>query len=183
MKRFLLVVVACSVLATGCAAQQSTADSPATKEDIEAYLQVVHSHEMMTKTFEAMLQPIHQLTHEQYLKDKDKLPADFEARMNKEMDDFLKGLPLDEMMSATVPVYQKYLTKGDINELVKFYSSPTGQKLLREMPAMTAEAMQAMFPIMRQQVDKMAQRVQEETAQMLKDSHGKPGGKAPSTPN
>ena len=32
--------------------------------------------------------------------------------MTKQMDDMLKNMPLDEMMQATIPAYQKHFTKG-----------------------------------------------------------------------
>ena len=48
------------------------------------------------------------------------------------------------MLDDMIPVYQKHLTKSDVDEMIKFYSTPTGQKFLREMPAMTAEGMEAM---------------------------------------
>jgi hypothetical protein len=125
---------------------------------------------------------MHQMIHEQYMKDKDRLPADFEARMNKMMDDTMKAFPWDEMLESMVPVYQKHLTKGDIDAIVAFYSAPTGQKLLREMPAMMAEAMESMTPILRNQMDAMTERMQVEIAQMLKESGAKPGGKSQTTP-
>ena len=98
--------------------------------------------------------------HEQYLKDKNRLPADFEARMNKMMDDMMKSFPWDEMLDAMVPVYQKHLTKGDVDALVAFYSTATGQKLIKEMPEITGEAMQEMMPLMRKSMDAMTQRMQ-----------------------
>jgi hypothetical protein len=76
-----------------------------------------------------------------------------------------------------VPVYQKHLTKGDIDGLVAFYSSPTGQKMLKELPEIMAESMQTMMPILRKSMDGMGQRMQEEIAAMLKESEKK-GGKA-----
>jgi hypothetical protein len=109
-----------------------------------------------------------QMNHDRYLKDKDKLPADFEARTNKMMDDMMKDMPFDEMKQAMVPTYQKHFTKGDMDGLVTFYTSPTGQKLLREMPAITAEAMTAIMPIMRQHMDAMSRRLQQQTDEMLK---------------
>jgi len=86
----------------------------------------------------------------------------------------MKGMPFDEMIQAMVPAYQKHFTKGDIDSLVAFYSSPTGQKILREMPAITGEAMQSMMPIMRQHMDAMNQRIQQEVADMVKKSQKKP---------
>lgn len=174
MKRILLVVLLC--LSTGVLsfAQQAGSDAPATKEDVQRYLEVMHSHEMMKQTVDAMLKPMHQMFHEQFIKDKDKLPPDFEARMGKMMDDSLKSFPWDEIMQSMVPVYQKHLTKGDIDSIVGFYSTPTGQKMLHEMPAMIAEAMQAMLPLIRSHMDAMREHMQREVAQMMKEY--KPSG-------
>src|SRR6267378_7033688 len=113
----------------------------------------------------------------------DKLPPDFETRMNKVMDDYMKNLPFDEMLQAMIPAYQKHLTKGDINALVVFYSSPTGQKLIQELPAITAEAMQSIMPLMRKQIDAMTTHVREEVAQMIEASKAKSGQNAASSPN
>jgi hypothetical protein len=68
-----------------------------------------------------------------------------------------------------VPANQKHFSKGDIHALISFYSSPTGQKVLRELPAIMAEAMDAMVPIMRKQIDEMNERMQREVADMLKN--------------
>jgi hypothetical protein len=177
MRRLAVLLVLGLVCAVSTNAQQSLKDAAATKEDIEKYFNVMHSREMMTKMVEAMSKPMHQMTHEQYLKNKDKLPPDFEARMNKIMDDMMKSFPVDEMLDAMVPVYQKHLTKGDVDALLTFYSTPTGQKLLREMPAMTQEAMGSAMPLVLKRVDAMNQRVQQEIAQMMKDSTAKPDQK------
>jgi hypothetical protein len=183
MKRFWLTMAACVALGPLGAAQQSAADVPATKEDVQKYLEVMHSREMMTKMMDAMSKPMHQMMHEQYLKDKDKLPADFEERMKKVMDDYMKNLPIEAMLQAMIPAYQKHLTKGDIDGLVAFYSSPTGQKVIQELPAITAEAMQSMMPLMRKQMDVMTERVQEQVAQMKKQSGVKPAAKSQASPN
>jgi len=168
MKRFLAAVIICVSFACIGLTQDNAANAPATKEDVERYLEAVHSHDMMLKMMDAMAKPMHQMTHERYLKDKDKLPADFETRTNKMLDDMMKDMPFDEMMQAMVPTYQKHFTKGDMDALVAFYTSPTGQKLLQEMPAITAEAMTAMMPIMRQHMDAMSRRLQQQTDEMLK---------------
>ena len=103
--------------------------------------------------------------------------------MNKMMDDMLKKFPVDEMLEATIPVYQKHWTKGDVDAMVAFYSTPTGQKILRELPTTMAEAMQAMQPIMQKKMNGMLERVQQEVAQMVKDSKIKAGQNSQATPN
>ncbi len=183
MRRLIPGLVLVLLYAATSWAQQSAADAPATKEDVQRYLDVIHSREMMTQMVDAMVKPMHQVIHEQFLKDKDKLPADFEARMNKMMDDSMKSFPWDEMMQAMVPVYQKHFTKGDIDAIVAFYSAPTGQKMLKEMPAMMSEAMQSMMPIIRKQMEAMTERIQLEAAQMLNAPKPKTPAKPQATPN
>jgi len=53
------------------------------------------------------------MMHEQYEKNKDKLPADFEARTGKELEQMLKNMPWDEMLEAMVPAYQS-ISPGEI---------------------------------------------------------------------
>src|ERR1700689_1312914 len=172
--RIFLMATLCLALSAPALAQNA-ADSPATKEDVEKYFDAVHTHEMMQKMLEAMAKPMHQMAHDQCEKDKDKLPADCEARMNKMMDDRYKQIPFDEMMQAMVPTFQKHFTKGDMDALVAFYSTPTGQKMLQELPAVMAESMEAMMPIMRKTIDKMTERTQQQIADMIKDSTKKTG--------
>ena len=182
MKRILLAFCACSLFALTANAQQSPADAPASKEDVEKYLQVMHSRDMMMKMIDSMAKPMHQMIHEQYQKNQENLPPDFEAHMNKMMDDTMTSFPWDEMLDAMVPVYQKHLTKGDVDALVVFYSGPTGQKLVRELPAITAEAMQAMMPMMQKQMQSMTQRMQQEVAAAIKQSQDG-AGKSKASPN
>jgi hypothetical protein len=169
MKRFSIGLALCVALIASTMAQDAST-APATKEDVERYLSAMHTHEMMNQMMAAMAKPMHQMVHDEYIKDKDKLPADYEERTNKMTDDMVKDIPWDEMIQAMVPVYQKHLTKGDIDALVAFYSSPTGQKMLREMPAIVGESMEAAMPIMQKHMETMKQRVDEETAKALKDS-------------
>ena len=168
MKRFLWASFFCLVLSLAASAQQSDADAPASREDIQRYLTVMHSHEMMQRVAAAMAKPMQKMVHDQYLKDKNRLPSDFEASMSKNIDDMFLKMPWDEMLDATIPVYQKYLTKGDVASLIAFYTSPTGKKMLNQMPAMMSDSMEAMMPILRQHIDEMQDNVQQQMAEMLR---------------
>jgi hypothetical protein len=170
MNRLSLAIVSLLCTSSIALAQQSTADAPASKEDVQKYLGVMHSREMMTQMIDAMAKPMHEMVHQQYEKNKDKLPADFEARMNKVMDDTMKSFPWDEILDSMVPVYQKHFTKDDIDHLVAFYSTPTGQKVLKELPAITAEAMQTILPLMQQRIEAMTRDLQQQVAEMIKQS-------------
>jgi len=164
-------------------AQTSTDDSPATKEDIEKYLHAIHSRGMAAKMADATARALRQTMHEQYLKHKDELPTDYESKMTARMDEMFKNMPWDEMTQATVPIYQKHFTKGDIDNLLVFYSTPTGEKILREMPSITAEAMQEMMPVISRYVDTVQKRLLKETDDMIAQTKKQPSAKAPAANN
>jgi hypothetical protein len=173
IKKLLCAVVLCMCLSGGGVAQQNAADAPASKEDVERYLQVMHSREMVTKIVDAMSKPMHDMIHQQYLKNQDKLPLDFEARMNKRTDEMLKSFPWDDLIDSMVPVYQKHFTKGDIDALVTFYGTTTGQKVLRELPAISAESMQHMMPLLQKSIENTQKGLQEDITAMVKESQSK----------
>ncbi len=183
MKRLLFVFAVVLVLSWTCIAQTIADDSPATKADVERYFQVVKSHDMMKKMVAAMIPSMHQMFHEQYLKHKDELPADYEEKINAMMDEMFANIPMDQMMQAMVPAYQKHLTKGDIDNLVAFYSTPTGEKLMREMPSIMAESMQDMMPIMTKYMETVKQTLMKKTDDMIAQSKKPSNHKAPATHN
>jgi hypothetical protein len=182
VKRSALVFAACLLFAFPSFAQQSAADAPASKEDIDRYMDTMHVRDMMKNIMDSMTKSTHQMVH-QMLEKQPNLPADFEAHMDKMIDDMLKDLPIDELLDVMKPVYQKHLTKGDVDALIAFYSGPTGQKILKEMPAMTSEAMQAASGVTQKMMTKMMERVQTEIAQMLKEQDGSSAKEKPSTQN
>jgi uncharacterized protein len=183
MKRILLVVGIVFVISWTCIAQTSAEDAPASKADVERYFQIIKSHDMMKKMAATMTQSMHQLMHEQYLQHKDELPADYESKMTATMDDMFTNMPMDEMMQAMIPAYQKHLTKGDIDNLVAFYSTPTGEKLMRELPTIMAESMQDMMPVMTKYMDTVKETLLKKTEAMIAESKKQPNASAPATNN
>jgi hypothetical protein len=182
MKRCAFAVLVCLLFASISFAQQSAADAPASREDIEKYLDATHARDTMKTMMAAVTKQMHQMVHEQVKKDPS-LPSDFEARVNKITDDMFRDLPLEELLQATIPAYQKYLSKGDVDALVAFYTTPTGQKILKEMPLISAEAMQSASGIVQKMMAQAQERVQSEIAQAQKDTGGNPKPQPQSTPN
>ena len=172
MKRPALALLACLVFASISFAQQNDANAPASKADIQRYLDAMQTRDMMKSMMQVMTTQMHKIVHEQMQK-KQNLPPEAEERLNKSTDDMVKNFPVDEMLDAIIPVYQKYFTKGDVDAFVTFYSSPTGAKILKEMPAMTAESMQAASGVMQKMMADATQRVNDQIAQMQKTDDGK----------
>jgi uncharacterized protein len=179
MKHIALGVLVCLALASVGYAQQDPADAPASRADIERYLEVAHTRELMKNMVDAMKKQMHQMVHQQVEKESN-LPPDFEARMDKMADDIFKNFPDEELLQAMIPVYQKHFTKGDVDALVAFYSSPRGQKILKELPAMTAEAMQAASGVIQKTIAKAMQQVEDQIAQAQKE-YNKSAAKKPQT--
>jgi hypothetical protein len=78
----------------------------------------------------------------------------------------IKVFSVDELLDAIVPIYQQHLTHSDIRNIVDYYNSPTGQKILKEMPAMMSESMQAIQPILlkhRPEVEAQAEKALEKS--------------------
>jgi len=57
--------------------------------------------------------------------------------------DYMDENSSKDFVGRLVPIYQKHFTADEVNGMVKFYSSPLGQKVLTEMPLALAEANQA----------------------------------------
>lgn len=74
----------------------------------------------------------------------------------------MKSMPVDEVIGAIIPIYRAHLTHSDIRAINEFYSTPTGQKLLKDSPAMMAESMQAAQMIIKKHIPEIE--AQAETA-------------------
>jgi uncharacterized protein len=159
MKAFLIAAL-CLTVSGVCFAQTADTD-PATKDDVILYLQTMHTNDTMRKIIEVMSASMQQSMHDELAKQKN-LPADSSARMNKGIEELVKNMPLDEMEEAMIPTYQKHFTHGDIEAMNAFYSSPVGQKVLRELPAVMQEGMQAMRPIINKYIEDSKQRMIED---------------------
>ena len=171
MKRAFIIVAICFSVASVCVAQQNPADAPASKEDVERYFEVMHVLDIAKNSMDLMRKQVAKLVHEQ-MKNQPSLPPEFEDRMNKKIDDMWKDFPLEEMLQAMIPAYQHNLTKGDIDALIAFYSSPAGQRIMKQLPAIQAEALQAAMGPAQKYMAKAMDRIHEDIAQAVKEDSG-----------
>ena len=124
---------------------------------------------MVKQIFDVMAKSIRDITHDRIAKEHSALPPNAEERMNKKTDEMLKNMPIDAMFDVMTSFYQKHWTKGHEDNLVAFYSTPTGKKVLAEMPQTMAESMQAMRPVMLEHIDSMKQNVDQQLAELEKE--------------
>ena len=158
MKRLLLVLV-CLTLSVPAFTQN--ADEPPSRDDIILYLRTMHSHDLMRRTMEVQAENMRQLFRETLQRDKGEVPADFDTTFKTAMADLIKGMPSDQIVEAMIPTYQKHFTKGDIEAMNAFYSSPVGQKVLQELPAVMQEGSQEAMPILSKYMADWMERMKE----------------------
>ena len=65
-----------------------------------------------------MSKQMRQVTTEMMKKQSNVTP-EMEERVNKMTDDLIKNMPIDEMLDAMTPVYQKHFTKGVLLGAIK----------------------------------------------------------------
>jgi hypothetical protein len=56
---------------------------------------------------------------------------------------FTKEVRSDELIDLVIPIYDKYYTRDEIHQLTLFYQSPIGQKTIKVLPQLSAEAIDA----------------------------------------
>ena len=164
MKRRCLIVIAVSCFLAGGQAQQVPAPNPpAARADVEKLFTVMNLRQQILQVMDEMVKQQSLLMRESLKKRSPQITDSELDRLDQAMRDMMKDFPYATMLNDMIPVYQKHLTKADVAAMTTFYSSQTGKKLLREMPAMTAESMQAAYPTMQAHMEKVMSRIDEMT--------------------
>jgi hypothetical protein len=118
------------------------ADAP-TRDQVMKLLDLLQIRKSMSLMMDGMKQAMKQGAEEAFRERvPNPTPKQLEA-LNGMVDDMMADMPLDEMIEAMVPIYRRHLSKSDVDEVIRFYSSTVGKKLLREQPQMIQEGMQA----------------------------------------
>ncbi len=146
--------------------QTKDAGSSPSKEEVLKFMEVLRIKPQLTQYFEGVARQA-KLGAQEGFKQKvpDATPAQL-AEVERFAEGLFKDMPIDEMIDAMVPIYQKHLTKEDLDGILAFYSSPVGQKLQREQPAMMQEGMQAGGEIGRRRLGTMMQQMDDFISKM-----------------
>jgi hypothetical protein len=54
--------------------------------------------------------------------------------------DFMNEVKVEDLIRLIIPIYDKYFTHDDIKELIKFYNTPIGKKVITLLPEITRES-------------------------------------------
>jgi hypothetical protein len=177
MQKFVLFFLVL-LLSLPAAAQQSVAEAAAfarthvqTSTDAPTRDQVMTLLELLQvrKTMAVMLDSMKQLMRdgaERSFRERVPNPTPKQLAALHGMFDDIMDASMDDMINALIPIYQRHLTKSDIDEMIRFYSSSVGQKLLHEQPAIIQESMQAGAEVQQRRMDEIKAKVQQRMQQI-----------------
>jgi hypothetical protein len=160
-----MILLICFSVPAALAQSDIAGDVPANREDILKMFNAMNTQDQLRQVMEEVMQRMRSINREQLKQRRPEISEEELASIDKESEEVAKSFPVTELLEDMVPVYQKHLSKADTDAIVSFYSSPTGQKLLREMPALMSEGMQAAYPRMQKNLDAIMQRMDEKARQ------------------
>lgn len=56
-------------------------------------------------------------------------------------EEFRKEANMEELQNLIIPIYEKYYTEEELTQLIAFYESPLGRKLIQSLPQVMQESM------------------------------------------
>ena len=170
MRKLATILVMVWTFSFVAVAQSTPADgSTPSKEEVLKFLDILRVKTQLSLYFDGVSKQA-KLGAEEGFKHKvpDATPAQL-ADVDNFAEKLFEGMPIDEMVDAMVPIYQRHLSREDIEAILAFYSSPVGQKLLREQPAMMQEGMKVGGEIGRRRIETMMQQMDEFITKLAQD--------------
>ena len=160
-------------------------DNPASREQIEKLFAVMEVRQQTHRMMDSMVGQMQAMTAATIRARYPQISPAESAKLNQISEEVLRDMPLDAMLDDMIPVYQKYLSQSDVDAMIVFYQSPTGKKLISQMPQITQEAMKVSYRHMEKQVDEVMQKVEDMVKQEQQggmDQKGPPGPPSPQKP-
>jgi len=153
------------------------ADAPPSEASIKQLLEIGQAHKlidmMMTQMDGYMKQVMKQATQDQHVTPE--IQKDIDKRQAEMMDIVKEMLDWKKLEPMYVRVYQKSFTQAEVDGLVAFYKTQTGQALLTKMPVVmqnTLNEVQQMMQPMMQRIQQMQHEVVAEIQAQKKKSDG-----------
>jgi hypothetical protein len=153
----LLLSIAITLPATSSAfaqtksASKKTATQPAataapTRAQVIKFFQVLEMDKQMDSMRATMRQVIQQQFDQASMEGLSaKQRSQINNLQNELYDRVMGGDYIQQIMDGLVPLYQRHFTAADLDTVMRFYSTPAGQKFLHESPQITTEYMPRMM--------------------------------------
>lgn len=116
------------------------ADARSHAAETEKFLYLVHADKLTVPVYAQVQQMFAQRFVETKAdQSKQALLESYQAKANAELD---KAVGWNKLKPEMVKLYVSNFTEQEMQELIAFYQSPLGQKVLQKMPVLTAQSAQ-----------------------------------------
>jgi hypothetical protein len=179
-----LVLAPCVAIAQATADQSATPaavaaptvppDQQPTKEQLAKLFEVMRIRQQMEGVMKMMPAMVQQQVQAQVKDMTSKLSGgaptpEQQAALQKVLDKFMQKAfslyPVNEMIDDMSGLYQRHLTRSDVDAFIAFYASPAGQHLLDAQPAI----MQEYMPLVMSRMQVRSKALNEELAREMEE--------------
>jgi hypothetical protein len=188
-----LALASCTIFAQAPAASQAGEAAPEavtapvtppdqqpTPEQLAKLFEVMRLKEQlasMTKMMPALVQQQMQAQAKQMQKDHPEMASMTEEQqqaaakvMSRFMGRAMNLYTSDEMITDMASIYQKHLTRSDVDGMIAFYSSPAGQHVLEVVPVIMKEFMPVVMQRISERIEPLTEEMTKEMAEIAKST-------------
>jgi hypothetical protein len=176
--RIFLVLTLCASLIR---AAENSSPSPAaapTEASIKQLLEVSQSRKLVDSVIaqmnSLMLQAIAQATKGQQISPK--VQRDIDQRRDEIVSLMKELLDWKKLEPIYVRIYQKSFTQAEIDGMIAFYKTPSGQAVISKMPSVMQSSIDEMQQMMGPVMEKIQRTQQDVAAELRAESKSKGGG-------
>lgn len=154
MKKLVLISILTMTFVLPLAAQDQKVS------DIKKLFELMKTDKMIDGMMESMIPMLKQATNGKIMDEKAKEKAEnYSSFMMNEIKELSSKIINEEMPL----IYDKYFTHKEIKDMIKFYKSSTGQKMIEKTPEISKDLMNSM-------ISKQLPEFQEKLSKKLKES-------------
>ncbi len=123
-----------------CSSAPVLADAASHAADAERFLQLARADKLAVPVYAQVQQMFAQRFAETGAsQDKQAVLETYQAKANTELD---RAVGWDKLKPDMVKLYTSNFTEQELKELISFYQSPLGKKVMEKMPTLTAQSAQ-----------------------------------------
>ena len=155
----------CTAVALVCASGQVFADAASHAASAETFLKLAHADKLGTPVY----MQVQQMFAQRF--EQTKAPAakkalleTYQAKANTALD---QASGWDKLKPDMVKLYTANFSESELNDLVKFYQSPLGKKVLEKMPQLTQQSAQMTQAKLESAVPVVNKLLEDMTAQLV----------------
>jgi uncharacterized protein len=183
VKRSGVLVLLLTGLASALIGQQQPANVPdssilrPTSAQVTKFMEAMQTRSRLLSSLQTQREEIGTRVHNMFHKAlPDATPAEktkFENIVANSLGNIFANYPIDDVLRDMIPIYQSHFSESDLTQIISFYSSPVGQKVLREMPTISAELVRVSDARLQPQIDDAMRNVAEGLQEMVDAEGGK----------